>query len=145
MHTLITALVVLLPSAVISTMSQAVEAVPEVVPQVGKHVENNMDAMSMILAMVMVLGLIVISAMVLKRFQSGASQIGGLKVITSLHLGTKERLVVVQIGQQQVLLGVTAQQISLLDKLNEPLSPGSQLSADMAPDIKNSLLKLFKK
>ena len=37
-----------------------------------------------------------------------------LAIVESLHLGAKERLLLVNIGQQQVLLGVTAQQISHL-------------------------------
>ncbi|GAA0815648.1 hypothetical protein GCM10009111_14250 [Colwellia asteriadis] len=98
------------------------DALVQDAPQVGKHVMANMDAGSMILSLLMVLALIIVSAFVLKRFnlvQQGGSQ---LKVITSLSLGAKERVVVVQAGDKQLLLGVTAQQISLLDTLEEPLA-----------------------
>ena len=37
--------------------------------EVGKHVTANMDALSMIISLLMVLAVIVISAMILKRFQ----------------------------------------------------------------------------
>lgn len=90
-------------------------------PQVGKHVQANMDAGSMILSLLMVLALIIISALVLKRFnitQQGSSQ---LKVIASLSLGAKERVVVIQIGEQQLVLGVCPQQISLLQNLDIPI------------------------
>ena len=90
-------------------------------PQVGKHVLANMDAGSMIISLLMVLALIIISALVLKRFnltQQGSSQ---LKVIASLSLGAKERVVVVQIGEQQLVLGVCPQQISLLQNLENPI------------------------
>lgn len=115
-------------------------------PITGSKVGGNMDAMSMILALLMVLVLIVISAMVLKRFQGGTSTGSGLKVITSLSLGAKERLMVVQVGQQQILLGVTAQQISVLEKLDQPLAQGTMLSSDLASGlIGKSVLKMFKK
>jgi flagellar protein FliO/FliZ len=90
-------------------------------PEVGKHVMANMDAGSMILSLLMVLVLIVISAFVLKRFNLTQHDGSQLKVLASLSLGTKERVVVIQAGKQQLLLGVTAQQITLLDHLSEPL------------------------
>ncbi|WP_440875594.1 flagellar biosynthetic protein FliO [Thalassotalea sp. PLHSN55] len=108
----------------------------EDMPEVGKHVAStNMDAMSMVLSLLLVLGVIVISALVLKRFQPGLKQVQGLKVVTSLHLGAKERIVVVEVGDKQLLLGVTAQQISLLETLPEKLPQNAPLSADFSQSI----------
>lgn len=90
-------------------------------PQVGKHVMANMNASSMILSLLMVLGLIIICALVLKRFNLTQQNSGQLKVIASLSLGAKERIVVVQIGEEQLVLGVSAQQISLLKNLETPI------------------------
>jgi len=113
----------------------------EVAPvEVGKHVTANMDAMSMIMSLLMVLAVIVVSAMVLKRFQGAQQAINGLKIVTSLHLGSKEKLVVVQAGEKQLLLGVTPQQITLLETLDEPLVTSKESSVDFA----QSLAKLLK-
>lgn len=112
----------------------------EVTPQVGKHVGANMDAMSMILSLLMVLALIIASAFLLKRFQPARMGQKGLKVITSLHLGAKERVMVVQVADKQLLLGVTAQQITVLDTLDEPLEEHAPLSADLP----QSIISLFK-
>jgi len=90
-------------------------------PQVGKHVMTNMNAGSMILSLLMVLGLIIVCAFVLKRFNLTQQSVSQLKVVTSLRLSAKERVIVVQVGEQQLLLGVTGQKITLLDKLSEPL------------------------
>jgi len=90
-------------------------------PQVGKHVMANMDAGSMILSLLMVLALIVICALILKRFNLTQQGVSQLKVVTSLSLGAKERVVVVQAGEQQLLLGVTSQQVTLIERLAEPL------------------------
>ena len=95
--------------------------VTEKTPEVGKHAMANIDASSMILSLLMVLALILISAFVLKRFnltQQGSNQ---LKVIASLSLGAKEKIIVVQIGEQQLVLGVCPQQISLLKDLENPI------------------------
>lgn len=90
-------------------------------PQVGKHVMANMNASSMILSLLMVLGVIIISALVLKRFNLTQQNSNQLKVVASLSLGAKERVVVVQIGEQQLVLGVCPQQISLLKNLETPI------------------------
>jgi len=94
---------------------------PSKTPEVGKHVMANMDAGSMILSLLMVLALIVLCAWVLKRFNLTQQGVSQLKVVTSLSLGAKERVVVVQAGEQQLLLGVTAQQVTLIERLSEPL------------------------
>ena len=103
--------------------------------EVGKHVTANMDAMSMILSLLMVLVVIIISAVILKRFQGVRHSINGLKIVTSLHLGAKEKLVVVQAGEKQLLLGVTTQQITLLETLDEPLISAKENSVDFAQSI----------
>jgi len=90
-------------------------------PQVGKHVMANMNASSMILSLIMVLALIFISAIVLKRFNITQQKSNQLNVIASLSLGAKERIIVVQVGEQQLVLGVCPQQISLLKNLEKPL------------------------
>jgi flagellar protein FliO/FliZ len=92
-------------------------------PEVGKHVMANTDAGSMILSLLMVLALIFISALVLKKFNFTRQQSEQLKVVASLSLGVKERLVVAQIGEQQLVLGITPQQITLIKSLEEPIVP----------------------
>jgi flagellar protein FliO/FliZ len=89
--------------------------------EVGRHVIGNVDAGSMILSLLAVLVAIVVVAWILKKLQVGGLAVNGLKVVTSLNLGSKERLVVVQVGEKQLLLGVTGQQINLLDTLAEPI------------------------
>lgn len=47
---------------------------------------------------------------------------GALRTLASLQLGTKEKLVLVEVNEEQFLLGVTSQQINLIDKLDKPLA-----------------------
>ncbi|MDX2367169.1 MAG: flagellar biosynthetic protein FliO [Colwellia sp.] len=111
-------------------------------PEVGKHVMANTDAGSMILSLLMVLALIVISALVLKRFNFTQQNTGQLKVVASLSLGVKERLVVAQVGDQQLVLGVTPQQITLIKSLEEPID-SSQPENTSA--LSGNVLAFFKK
>jgi flagellar protein FliO/FliZ len=101
--------------------SVAEQVVDEPSPKVGKHVMANTDAGSMILSLLMVLALIGVSAYVLKRFNITQQQSGQLKVVANLSLGVKERVVVVQVGEQQLVLGVTPQKITLIKSLEEPI------------------------
>ena len=111
------------------------------VHEVGKHVAGNMDAATMILSLLMVLALIILSAYVLKKFNLTTMQADGIKIITSLHLGAKEKLVVVQVGEKQLLLGVTAGQINVLEALEQPL----QVKAPVNQQLASSIVKLLKK
>ncbi len=113
----------------------------QTLPQVGKHVGANMDAMTMIVALLMVLAIIIVSAFILKRFQPVKVNGKGLKVITSMSLGAKERLIVIQVGDKQQLLGVTSHQISLLDTLEKPL----EISAPITSEISQSVVSLVQK
>jgi len=104
-------------------------------PEVGKHVMANMDAGSMILSLLMVLTLIVICALVLKRFNLTQQSVSQLRVVTSLSLGAKERVLVVQVGEQQLLLGVTAQKITLLETLAEPIAEPTLNSTNLPKNL----------
>lgn len=54
------------------------------------------------------------------RFDTTAN--GEMKIIAGLSLGPRERAVLIQVGEQQILVGVTAQQIQTLHVLDQPIS-----------------------
>ncbi len=109
-------------------------------PKVGSHVMTNMDAGSMILSLLMVLALIIICAFVLKRFNLTQQGVSQLKMVTSLSLGAKERVVVIQAGEQQLLLGVTAQQVTLIERLDEPLATQTMKATELPKNLMSFLL-----
>lgn len=76
-----------------------------------------------ILGLFIVLACIAFLAWLLRRtgrFQSSAN--GEMKIITSLALGPRERAVLLQVGEQQILVGVTAQSVQTLHILDTPIS-----------------------
>ncbi|MDG2855508.1 flagellar biosynthetic protein FliO, partial [Vibrio parahaemolyticus] len=42
-------------------------------------------------------------------------------IVSQLPVGTKERIAVVQVGEEQFLVGITSQSIQTLAKLDKPL------------------------
>ncbi|KHA58781.1 flagellar biosynthesis protein FliO [Vibrio variabilis] len=46
----------------------------------------------------------------------------GLSVVRQIPVGTRERIMIVQAGEEQFLVGVTAQSIQLISKLDKPIS-----------------------
>lgn len=128
-----------------TAFSYAEEAAEKTV-QVGKHVSPSTDAATMILSLFIVLAVVIISAYVLKKFQIKAQ--GGqqaLKVVSSVHLGSKERVVVVQVGDKQLVLGVTANQVNLLDTLVPPLDTGKSTSEFFDKSVFSALKNNLKK
>ncbi|MBO9491739.1 flagellar biosynthetic protein FliO [Endozoicomonas sp. G2_1] len=114
--------------------------------RVGQHTaSNNLDAMSMILSLFMVLALIIVAALLLKRFQLIRPQSAQLKLVTSLHLSAKEKLVVVQVGEQQLLLGISGQQINLLHKLEQALPDEKMATAELGQNLSQVIGKYLNK
>lgn len=90
-----------------------------------------------LLGLILVLVCIALVAWLLKRSNSFHTAANGkMKVIAGLPLGTRERAVLVQVGDEQLLLGVTPQQINLLHKLDSPLQVDSQQGGDFAGKLR---------
>lgn len=122
-------------------LAETVAATETATIEVGRKVGENLNASSMILSLLMVLALIIVCAVVLKKFNFHQGQSSELKVVTSLHLSAKEKLVVVQVAQEQLLLGVTGQQINLLKTLDEPLHIKTPANQQLASSIQQFLKK----
>jgi len=79
--------------------------------------------------LLVVLLFIALTAWLVRRF--GNFQVtakGNLKIVGGLHLGTRERVVLIQVGEQQLLVGVAPGRIQTLHVLDQPLSMESQSS-----------------
>lgn len=92
-----------------------------------------------LMGLLLVLARVVLVAWLLKRTNSFHTAANGkLKVIAGIPLGSRERAVLVQIGDEQILLGVTPQQINTLHKLETPLSVANSngISSDFAGKLR---------
>ncbi|MDN3404653.1 MAG: flagellar protein FliO/FliZ [Pseudoalteromonas tetraodonis] len=80
------------------------------------------DILSMVLSLGMVVVLILVLAFFVKKLNPNLTNNDEFKVIRSLPLGSRERLMVVEIDNAQHLLGVTPHSINYLHKLETPLT-----------------------
>lgn len=73
------------------------------------------------LVLVFVLGLIVAAAWLMRRFSLLPTAAGGhLRVVSGVMVGQRERVVIVEVRDQWLVLGVTAQNVNLLSSLPKP-------------------------
>ncbi|WP_299016169.1 flagellar biosynthetic protein FliO [uncultured Photobacterium sp.] len=104
---------------------------------------NEMNIATTLAALILVVMLILFLAWVLKRMKlpgiQGAD--GSIKIIRQLPVGQRERIVLLQVGDEQLLVGVTQQNISLLSKLDQPLSMEEEQSGGEFAAHLNKLLK----
>ncbi|MFA0086124.1 flagellar biosynthetic protein FliO [Vibrio sp. 10N.261.51.F12] len=93
---------------------------------------------ALVLVIVVILGL----AWLLKRMKvpSMMNQ-QGLKIVRQIPVGTKERIAIVEAGEEQFLVGITAQSIQLISKLDTPLTQ----EENAQPAFAAQLSKLMKK
>lgn len=76
------------------------------------------------LSLLLVLGVVFAAAWVTRRLRGfGKFGNGALQVVTEIAVGTKERVVLVQVGKQQLLIGVAPGRVSTLHVLDEPVTP----------------------
>lgn len=77
--------------------------------------------LQVLLALALVLGLIVGAAWMMRRLSlvPGAGA-GHLRVVSGVMVGQRERVVIVEINGQWLVLGVTSEQVNLLHTLDKP-------------------------
>jgi len=101
---------------------------------VGSAAPSPPSLLGAVFALLLVLGLILGMAWVLKRLPgSGFRPADGLRVVASLAVGAKERVVVVEVNGEQLLLGVSPGGVRSLHRLPEPLP---QAPAPSLPNLK---------
>jgi flagellar protein FliO/FliZ len=83
------------------------------------------------LGMLAVLAIIIGLAWILKR--SGRFQVtagGGLKILGGLSMGARERVVLLQVGETQLLVGVSPGSVKTLHVLDTPLVHGNEAGSE---------------
>ena len=77
---------------------------------------------SMLLSLIVVVICIIGLALLIKRFNPQVVSSGDFKVIRTISLGSKERLLVVEMDNKHHVLGVTSGSINYLYQLETPLN-----------------------
>jgi len=81
----------------------------------------------MALGLGLVLAIIFILAWLMRRVSGVQNSKAHIKILSAVNVGTKERAVLIEVGKDQLLLGVASGQVSLLHKLETPVvdQPGN--------------------
>ena len=78
-----------------------------------------MMAFQVIGSLVLVLGGLLLTLQILKRYVPSMAAAHDLAVTEQLHLGDRCRILVVKVRNEELLIGVTREKISILDKLSK--------------------------
>ena len=72
--------------------------------------------------LLLVVAIIFVLAWLVKRFNLGQQSQGGLiKIVSGVSIGTRDRIVLLQVGEEQILVGLTPGRIEKLHTLAKPL------------------------
>lgn len=112
----ITVLLIGLLAAVFVSASEALNK-PTIEP-----VFSGTSIVQVVLSLAFVIVLIYAAAWYIRRMQlttAGAGQ--SMRVISALSVGSRERVVLVQVGEEQLLLGVAPGRVNLLRQFDSPI------------------------
>lgn len=130
----------MLPLSVLAAEPAATAAVA---PAAGSGVAGQLA--QLVLGLLLVLGLIFFLAWLLRRVQqagpTGKGQV--IDIVGSRALGPRDRLVLVQVGNEQILLGLSPGTITALHVLKEPVQVPS--SEPASPEFAQRLMELLGK
>jgi flagellar protein FliO/FliZ len=86
-----------------------------------------LDLLTTFGSLIFVVAIILALAWLLKRMRLPAmGGQKGLAIIRQVPVGTKERIAVIEAGEEQFLVGITAQSINLISELEQPLDIGEK-------------------
>lgn len=108
----------------------------EKVPTPSVSIEDSI--LPMFLGLAGIICLIVILASIMKKLTGLNVVSNNINIIESQNIGTKEKLVIVEIQNQQYVLGVTAHSINQICQLTEPV-----VKKDPMPSFDNVMQKFL--
>ena len=117
----------LMVTAVASTTSQVTEREPALTTMAN-----------MLGGLIIVLAVIFLLAYLVRRLKLVPSNQGVLKTLAVTPLGQREKMVLVEVDGQQYLLGVTSAQVTLIDKLDTPITIAQDSFASRLRQAKSS-------
>lgn len=137
-------LLLALPFSVLAAEPVASAATVAAAPVVYSGVAGQLT--QLVFGLLLVLGLIFFLAWLLRRVQqagpAGKGQV--IELIGSRALGPRDRLMLVQVGNEQILLGLSPGTITALHVLKEPVQvPGGTEKA--TPEFAQHLLRMLGK
>jgi len=112
------------------SLAQTAASAPPLAPVVGVSTGAFVQGL---IGLIVIIALLLITLAALKRWggQFGGVSTAGMKVISGLSVGTRERILLIEVGDTWLVVGVTASQIRTLHTL-----PKNSLPELAAPENK---------
>ncbi len=108
-------------------------------PKVGSGIVSA-DPFTLVFGLLFIVLLIFLVAFLLRKMGAGALMGGqSMKVVAALSVGTREKVILVDVAGKQILLGVAPGRISHLKDFEEPVV----ISGDRTDDFSSKLKKLL--
>ncbi len=128
--------------AVAATASQAVPATASPMRLSQTDPFSFASLLQLFLGLALVIGVILLLAWLMRRFGGAGFSASGMKVIATLPLSARERVVLVEAGDKQLLLGVAPGRVNLLASYDEPIIESSIMqSAPFAERLKEAMAR----
>lgn len=100
--------------------------------------------LSVTMALLFIVMLIMAVSWFIRRFGQGVlANTNNMKIVATMPLGTRERVLLVEVGGQQILLGVTATQINTLHVFAEPVIIAPQTQAVPVSEFSRKLMAIL--
>jgi flagellar protein FliO/FliZ len=129
---------------------------PFAAPETAKAVSTSATGglVQVTLSLMLVLAAVFASAWVVRRLRNYARPgAGAIQIVADVALGTKERAVLIQVGAQQLLVGVAPGRVNTLHVLAEPVrmddaqrgGGGDELSPSSSPSSRPDFKSILKR
>lgn len=115
-------------------------AVKEVVKETVKTPANLPGLSQLVISLALVVGLVIVLAFLYKKMQLKLPGSKHFKIVSTLSLGPREKLLVIEIQGKQRVIGVTAHSVNFLFDLENPL-PEEKLALDFHTQLQSFLKK----
>ncbi len=126
---------IFLNALVLALPASAAEATPGIA---GSNIEIAMDV---ILGLGVTILCIYLLSAAAKRLLGGTMQgQGALRIVTGISVGSRERILVVEVDDEQLLIGVSPAGISRLHQLDSPIAV-KELSTPALPNVLTQLMR----
>ncbi len=123
----------------ISTGVAAGEAAPSPVGDAVGDLPMTGTLVQMLGGLVLVVALILLFAWLARRLSGLQQSVSGqLRILGGLSMGTREKVVLIQVGEEQLLIGVAPGTVRTLHRLEKPLatSPASEATPDFSARLR---------
>lgn len=129
-----------LPASAIAQVATQSAAQADVATQPLRQSANLPGLGQIVISLALVVGAIVVLALLYKKLQLKMPGSKHFKVVATLPVGQKERILVIEIQGKQRVIGVTPNSVNFLFDLENPL-PEEKLASDFHTQLQSFLKK----